>query len=71
MPEKEFKVYPVGIYYVCDNCGEGQMIYKELDSQALIFDSENGFLVHVCSKCGCEKKLVKKYPTIEHRKVDE
>lgn len=71
--EETFKIIPVGVRYICEFCGKGEMI--AVNDEAVIvpaIDSSLPFMrKHRCNKCGGELKLPKTYPYIEWIPEDE
>ncbi len=65
MPEQTFEIKPVGVKYICDKCGNGEM--TNLDGHMLMVYPPQ--YKHMCSFCGAEKHLEKKYPTVEYRVI--
>jgi uncharacterized protein (DUF983 family) len=66
MPEREFEVEPVGIAYVCDSCGQGEMVSAEAETTAAEEARQAGYR-HRCTSCGQEDTLAESYPTIRFR----
>ena len=59
MAEEQFKVNPVGVKYICDDCGKGELIYKHMDHT-------NGVYVytHECPSCNHLFAMNEKFPTV-------
>jgi len=64
MPEREFEVEPVGIAYVCDSCGQGEMASAE---DVETDEGSQAGWKHRCLNCGHEETLAESYPTIRFR----
>lgn len=62
--ERAFPIKPVGIKYICEFCGEGEMKVSE-DTRTFILTSNPPMITHVCTKCGKEMLLPKSYPYVE------
>jgi DNA-directed RNA polymerase subunit RPC12/RpoP len=66
MPEKEIPLRQVGVSYVCDKCGKGEMVYKMLNVGIVLATSfeQEPCWIHVCNHCSSEAELKEKYPTV-------
>lgn len=64
MSEREFKVEPYGVDYICDDCGNGKM---EPNGTMLMCDPPKW--QHYCEACGAMQNLANKYPEIRYRRV--
>lgn len=62
--ERSFPIKPVGVKYICEFCGEGEMKVSG-DARTLILTSNPPLIKHVCTKCGKEMLLPKSYPYVE------
>ena len=68
--EKLFNVRPVGIRYICELCGKGEMkVDTSPDAQILM--SNPPLIPHVCTSCGGKMSLPKQYPYIEWEEIKE
>lgn len=60
--ERNFEVKPIGVKYICDKCGDGEMLptgkMKMFETHALY--------PHICNKCATEKDFIEKYPLIRY-----
>jgi DNA-directed RNA polymerase subunit RPC12/RpoP len=63
--EKRFEVKSIGIKYICDTCGEGEMS----PTGGLKMFETNATYPHICERCGAEKDLLEKYPLIRYEFV--
>lgn len=61
--EKEYFVIPVGVKYICNFCGGGEMIPTNKNNWSV--DPPN--FEHKCNNCGKEILLNEKYPTIRYK----
>lgn len=66
--EKAFRLYPVGIAYVCEFCNEGEM---EVDTSEPTLMSNPPLIPHKCTKCGKTMHLPKSYPFVKYEKNPE
>ncbi|HZH60698.1 MAG TPA: hypothetical protein VEY70_14215 [Metabacillus sp.] len=64
--EITFEVKPIGVKYVCDSCGEGEMVPNGKND--FKYEVKIG---HTCSKCGLEKDFAEKYPLIRYEFFDK
>lgn len=65
--ERSFDVVPRGIAYICEFCGEGDMVYTG-EHKAPYPDAPKTvpfMFQHQCSKCGKMMLLPKVYPYID------
>lgn len=62
--ERSFPIKPIGIKYICEFCGEGEMKMSD-DASNFILTSNPPLIKHVCTKCGKDMLLPKSYPYIE------
>jgi DNA-directed RNA polymerase subunit RPC12/RpoP len=66
--ERTFSVKPVGVKYICEHCGEGEMI---ADTETPLSIPVNAIVTtpmmrpHRCTKCNGKLLLPKVYPYIE------
>ena len=60
MAEKRFPVQPVGVAYLCDECGKGLAV-------ATGQTTKDGMIRHTCAECGFNYFFPKRYPVIEWR----
>jgi uncharacterized protein (DUF983 family) len=60
MPEQQFEITPVGVRYICDKCGEGEMV----QSGKIAWMTDPIQFPHQCTKCGHEQAFTDKYPTV-------
>jgi len=60
MPEQKFEVKPVGVAYVCDACGEGEM--QQVGK--LHYEAEKVLFPHTCNHCGHKQDFYEKYPLV-------
>lgn len=60
--ERKFTVKPVGVKYICDSCGEGEMIY----TGDIIFSDPPKFK-HTCSNCDINQNYSEKYPLVRYQ----
>jgi len=65
MAEKatELKVFKVS--YICDKCGEGEMVVHRNYS----YCPENPEYPHTCNKCDYTEKFRKKYPANRYKEL--
>jgi hypothetical protein len=64
--ERSFNVHPVGVKYICDYCGEGEMVVDTDEERVYVPTDRNKFMIkHKCTKCGKSLLLPKSYPYIE------
>lgn len=63
--ERQFKVKPVGIKYICDKCKEGEM---NQTGQMQMYDDYATF-IHKCSHCEHKLELKEKYPLIRYKQI--
>ena len=69
--EETFKVTPIGVKYICEFCGKGEMIAVN-DEPVVIPAANMAFMIkHRCNKCNGELMLPKTYPYIEWIPVDD
>lgn len=61
MPENRNKVAVYNIEYICDKCGVGNMIFKNI-----VLTSNPPKYPHKCIHCGNEQILLKQYPALEY-----
>jgi len=61
MPEKTKQVFPVQVDYVCDKCGQGNM----LPAGACLTSYPPQF-GHICEHCGHAQYLGSQYPFIRY-----
>lgn len=62
--ERTFPIKPIGVKYICEFCGEGEMKVSE-DAHTFVLTSNPPLIKHVCTKCGKEMLLPKSYPYVE------
>ena len=70
--EEAFDVKPVGIRYICELCGEGEMRLHD-DGPVMVeavYPPRPPLRKHICTKCGGTMMLPKAYPYIEWVPVD-
>ena len=60
--EQTFNIKPIGVKYICEHCGEGEMVR---DSNEPLRLADPPLIPHVCNKCGGKLLLPKQYPYIE------
>jgi len=61
--EQTFEVKPIGLKYLCDECGQ------EMSCEgSMVIENDQPFFPHKCN-CGNVIKLTKKYPTIEYKRI--
>lgn len=58
--EQFFDIIPKEVKYQCDNCKEGEMVYKG----NMLMTNPPQF-THECSYCKTEQVFYEKYPTIK------
>ena len=65
--EQTFSIRPIGVKYICEYCGEGEMKFINDDFFAIMSstDSNPSMRKHRCDKCNGELFLPKVYPYIE------
>jgi uncharacterized protein (DUF983 family) len=63
--ERKFEVKPVGVDYICDDCGAGTMVQT-----GMMLLSNPGQYKHRCSHCGKEVGFFTKYPDIRYERVE-
>lgn len=68
--ERTFPIKPIGVKYICEFCGEGEMKVSE-DARTFVLTSNPPLIKHVCTKCGKEMLLPKSYPYVEWVPVEE
>jgi hypothetical protein len=61
--EKECKVKPIGIKFVCDSCSNGEMKHT---GKMKMFETYVMYQ-HICEKCGVENNFTEKYPLIRYK----
>lgn len=61
--EKEFKVNPIGVMYICEFCNEGEMKVDIIGT--IKTDIGVPLFPHKCTKCGKTMHLPKQYPYID------
>lgn len=59
--ENKYPVKTYGISYVCDDCRDTAVEYKEFKSES-IDGKISYYYIHVCPKCGKEYRLNSRYP---------
>ena len=65
MPEEQNNVKPVEISYICDECGEGEMLpYGKSNMLA-----DPPIVAHKCTKCAALREFTEKYPRIVFNKI--
>lgn len=67
--EQQFEVKPVGVKYVCDSCGKGDMVYRGGNGDMILLGKDIKFK-HYCYTCKCEKVFCKKYPFVDYVVID-
>ncbi|MCM1222626.1 MAG: hypothetical protein NC548_50005 [Lachnospiraceae bacterium] len=70
--ERAEQLFPVGVKYICEFCGEGEMTVQrnKLATLGVSMRPDGPMLFpHVCSHCGKEMQLPEPYPKLEW--VDE
>ncbi len=65
MPEQEFDVKPIGIEYICDECGKGIM----RPHGNFVLTSNPIQHPHKCHEWGHTDNFTKKYPDIVYRSI--
>lgn len=70
--EHKYPVRPFGISYLCDDCKDVAVNYKELKYETMekkiegdaptLSDGSKFYYKHICPKCGKEYRLDKRYP---------
>lgn len=60
MPEQQFEIQPVVVRYICDKCGDGEM----LQSGKIAWMTDPPQMPHKCTKCGHEQAFTEKYPAV-------
>lgn len=64
--EEYFELKPIGVRYICEFCGKGEM---EADpNESVVIPLVTGAPImrtHICNKCGKSMQLPKTYPYIE------
>ncbi|UOK49472.1 hypothetical protein KU891_29105 (plasmid) [Bacillus tropicus] len=58
--EQTFEVRPFGVKYICDSCGEGEMLH----TGEIKWRSSPPELAHECNQCGHKEYFHDKYPLI-------
>lgn len=66
MPEQIFPIEVVGVDYICDNCGQGNM--EPYGNVILTCDPPR--IPHKCSNCGYDQSFTERYPAVRHQRVD-
>lgn len=64
MSERDYDVRPVGVEYVCDECGVGLMMHTNM---AIMSNPPQ--YPHHCSDCGAVKNLEQMYPMLKWERV--
>lgn len=59
---REVKIVNLLNEYECDKCKLGRMVFSPESCNGMYLDKQVVFYRHVCSKCGVEGYLNKKYP---------
>lgn len=59
MAEQTYELKPVGVRYVCDKCGEGEM-----QRNGIVLTAYPPRYMHACSKCGHRQAFTEVYPSI-------
>lgn len=59
MPEQCYDIKLIGVRYVCDTCGKGEMRFSGIERF-----TNPPIYQHVCSDCGARADLFVQYPTI-------
>lgn len=60
--ERTFPIQHVGVKYICEHCGEGEMLFVPDNDILLTFPP---MFKHRCNKCGGELSLPRQYPYIK------
>lgn len=65
--EAVFNIRPIGVKYICEHCGEGEMRAVPEDDGAIVWQGtpRSRLIRHRCNKCKGELRLPKTYPYIE------
>lgn len=66
MPEQLFPIKVVGVDYICDACGQGNM--EPYGNE--ILTSYSPRFPHKCSNCGYKQSFTERYPAVRHQRVD-
>ncbi|MGG3451170.1 hypothetical protein [Domibacillus aminovorans] len=65
--EQTFEVQPCGVKYICDTCGEGELLPNGKND----WSAEQKPFEHECTECGQKKMFSEKYPLVRYKNVDE
>jgi DNA-directed RNA polymerase subunit RPC12/RpoP len=65
--EETFDVKPVGVKYICDKCGKGEMLPTGRND----WSANPPLLEHECNYCGTKMKFHEKYPLIRYQTITE
>ena len=65
MPIIETEVKTYSLEYLCDDCGKGYLIYKDLT-----FLTMPPQYKHICSNCGKQYILTESFPRTETKKEE-
>jgi len=66
MPEKKVEVKTFAVSYICDKCGEGQMVFT-----GEMKPSKPPTFVYKCDKCGEKKNSKQSYPRVEYEAMEK
>lgn len=62
--EQTFPIKPMGVRYICEHCGIGEMKVDISNQAAISLLSMPQMIKHICDHCGGELYLPKTYPYI-------
>lgn len=63
--EETFRVKPIGVKYICDFCGKGEM---NQTGEMKMYENHVNF-IHTCDNCYKEIELKQKYPLIRYEQI--
>lgn len=63
--EEMYAVEPIGIKYICDTCGKGEMFSTGKNDWTI----NPPQFEHLCSNCSQKEFLKEKYPLVRFRRV--
>jgi len=66
--EKRYDVRSFGVRYICDRCGQGEMLALQ-GTQAYYQDNGRILVRHVCNVCHQMGSFSEKYPTVRYEDI--
>lgn len=67
--EETFPVKPIGVRYICEFCGDGEMVVDPT-GEAPSLMTNPPLIPHKCTKCGETMHLQRMYPFIEWQREE-